>query len=370
MDKLYKIDENENVRVWWMELVGPSYRTHSGVLGGKIVESGWKTAKPKNVGKKNATTAEEQAALQVERTYLNQVETGGYYYTIEGAKEGARTFFECMLAHKWENAKKKVSFPLWSQPKLDGVRCIVDKDSMKSRNGKAFASSPHIQEALTQVLADNPTIIFDGELYNHRLKHDFEKIISLTRKTKPTEEDILESREKVEYHVYDMYDTANPDMKFSERQERIRKLLSGLNSIVLVDSALVENEEQLDELYGYYLEAGYEGQMVRSDKAYENGRSLWLLKRKEFEDAEFEVAFLESGVGNWDGACKRVYIKLENGDIQRSGVRGTYEMLEQALKDKDDYVGTEVTVRYQGRTELGRLRFPVVIAFWKGKRDV
>jgi DNA ligase-1 len=370
MNKLYKVDENENIREWSIELIGDKFRVHSGVLGGKIVTSGWKFATPKNVGKINSTTAEEQAALQVDRLYANQLETGGYYKTIEEAKNGERTYFKCMLAHKWENVKKKVSYPLWSQPKLDGVRCIVDINSMKSRNGKKFVSSPHIMDELSEIFENNPNIIFDGELYNHSLKDDFEKIISLTRKTKPTEDDIIESSKKVEYHVYDMFDSDNPDLNFVERQEIIKSLLSSLNKIVIVETIKVENDEQLDELYGEYLEDGYEGQMVRSNMPYENGRSNWLLKRKEFEDAEFKIAYLESGVGNWAGACKRVYIKLENDVIQKSGVRGTFPVLEKMLLEKEEYVETEVTIRFQGRTSDGKLRFPVAVYFWKGKRDI
>jgi DNA ligase 1 len=49
-------------------------------------------------------------------------------------------------------------------------------------------------------------VILDGELYNHDLKNDFEKIISLVRKTKPTEEDRLESTQMVQFHCYDIVD--------------------------------------------------------------------------------------------------------------------------------------------------------------------
>jgi hypothetical protein len=45
-------------------------------------------------------------------------------------------------------------------------------------------------------------------------------------------------------------------------------------------------------------------------------------------------------------------------------------MLKDLLYNANDYIGTDVTVRYQNKTEDGKLRFPVIVAFWKGKRDL
>ena len=47
-----------------------------------------------------------------------------------------------------KNDKDKVKYPIYSQPKLDGIRCIVKKDGMWSRNGKKIISAPHIHESL------------------------------------------------------------------------------------------------------------------------------------------------------------------------------------------------------------------------------
>jgi DNA ligase-1 len=374
MNKLFKIDENGNVRVWSMEinLENPSqYRTVSGVLNGKMVESGWKAAKPKNVGKVNATSAEHQAVLEVDRKYQDQLETGGYYESIDEAHAKVQTYFDCMLAHKWVDHKDKVTFPVFEQPKLDGIRCLGTKWDLKTRNGKPLVSTPHIHRQLQFLFESYPKIVFDGELYNHELKADFEKIVSLVRKTKPTAEDKDESSKLVDYHIYDVFDPDRPDMTTVERAQFLYHLIGdGFQNIVRVRLNEARNQEQLDEAYGNYLEAGYEGQMVRLDKPYEQKRSRNLLKRKEFEDAEFEIFEIESGVGNWDGYAKRVYIKLEDGTIQKSGVRGNQEYLKEVLDSANDYVGTDVTIRFQGRTSDGKLRFPVVITFWKGKRDL
>jgi DNA ligase-1 len=374
MNKLFKIDENGNVRVWSMEinLLDPSqYRAVSGVLNGKMVESGWKTAKPKNVGKVNATTAEMQAVLEVDRKYLDQLETGGYYETIDEAREKVQAYFECMLAHKYVDHKDKVSFPVFEQPKLDGIRCLAGRFDLKTRNGKPLLSTPHIHKQLSFLFDSYPKITFDGELYNHELKSDFEKIVSLVRKTKPTDKDKAESAKLVDYWIYDVYDPDRPDMTTMERANFLDHLIGdGFQNIVNVGLHPVYSQEELDEVYGNHIESGYEGQMVRIDAPYEQKRSRNLLKRKEFEDKEFTVEYVEEGVGNWAGAVKRVYIRLEDGSIQKAGVRGSYETLALYLKEKDSFPGTEVTVRFQGRTSDGKLRFPVVTFFWRGKREL
>ena len=58
------------------------------------------------------------------------------------------------------------------------------------------------------------------------------------------------------------------------------------------------------------------------------------------------------------------------GTTQFSGVRGSFDMLKDVLYNADDYIGGQVTVRYQNKTDDGKLRFPVVVAFWKDKRDL
>lgn len=120
-----------------------------------------------------------------------------------------------------------------------------------------------------------------------------------------------------------------------------------------------------------YLMMGYEGQMLRDpDSYYEGKRSKGLLKHKEFEDAEFRIVSIVEGKGNWAGYAKSIEIELEDGTTQFSGVRGSFDMLSEVLYNADDYIGTEVTVRYQNRSADNKLRFPVVVAFWKGKRDI
>ena len=367
-EKLYKIDTKGNIRVWWMDYDEEKYRACSGILDGAIVESGWQYPTEKNIGKVNATTVAEQVESEVASKYENQMYQGKYHLSVEDTKQGAK-FIECMLAEKFDPKKTK-DYPYYSQAKLDGVRCLVSEDGMQTRNGKAFVSSPHIQEILAPFFELYPDYILDGELYNHDLKSDFEKIISLARKTKPTKEDLVESRELVQYHVYDVI-TPEP-MTYEERMNFLQESVLGLyNYIRIVPTTVVNNLEEAEANLGEYLESCYEGQMLRkSEFSYEHRRSKSLLKHKMFEDGEYKIVQIIEGKGNWQGYAKAIEIQLPDGSTQQSGMRGNFDFAKKLFEDRDSYIGTEVTIRYQNKTSDGKLRFPVAVAFWKGKRDV
>lgn len=366
-ETLYKIDSMGRTRVWWMDFDEEKYRTCSGLQDGAIVESGWQYPTEKNIGKANATSVAEQVLAEVESRYTIQQYQGKYAPSIEEAKTGAK-FIECMLASKYDS-KKHNQFPYYSQPKLDGVRCLVSEDAMQTRQGKAFVSSPHIRKSLQSFFDKFPDYTLDGELYNHSLKEDFEKIISLARKTKPKPQDLVESAQMVEYHIYDVI---SPEpMTYEQRMDFLRENIQDLDMIHLVPSYIVENQEQVEAKLGEYLEVGYEGQMLREmSSAYEHKRAKALIKHKVFEDGEFEIVDVIEGKGNWQGYAKSIEIRLPDGSTQQSGMRGTFDFAKEILENRDSYIGTEVTVRYQNKTSDGKLRFPVVVAFWKGKRDV
>ena len=107
------------------------------------------------------------------------------------------------------------------QPKLDGVRCytrlVEGEVKMFSRNHKEFKNAKHLTTALKRVFDIYPDIILDGELYNHKFADNFNKIISLVRKTRPTQGDRFESATHLEYHLYDVYDPNNSEDPYVQR---------------------------------------------------------------------------------------------------------------------------------------------------------
>ena len=367
---LFKIDSMGRVRTWFLESTDEAYRTHAGLQDGKIVTSGWQRPEEKNVGRSNATTVAEQVLAEVTSKYERQKWQGKYSESIEEARKGAK-FIECMLATKYD-AKKHNKFPYWSQPKLDGIRCLVSDGGMQSRNGKPLLSSPHIREVLQPVFDQFPDVILDGELYSAELKDSFEEIVSLARKTKPKPEDIEKSAQMIEYHVYDVILPDNPEATYAERMAFIEQHIKDkFPMIEVVPTVAVNSTEEVEQKLGEYLEAGYEGQMLRDqDAPYEHKRSKSLIKHKTFADGEFEIVEVVEGKGNYAGMAKSLTIQLPDGSTQSCGMRGQMDYLKELLENKDDYVGSQVTVIYQNKTADGKLRFPVAKKVWKGKRDV
>ena len=368
-ETLYKLDSKGKVREWRMEIEGAKFRTVSGLADGKQVISEWKQTHAKNVGRANATTAEEQAIAEVDALYTKRLE-GEYHTDIKNVAKAR--FFKPMLAAKWEDRKDKITYPVMVQPKLDGVRAIINSDGIWSRAGKKIVAVPHIEEQLAPLFKRFPDIVLDGELYNHDLRDDFNKIISLVRKTKPTDTDLAESADTVEFHTYDF--AHYPDLTYFERAKALKQFVETnsqkLPSVVWVQTDSADSESEVDDLFGGYVEQGYEGGIIRLNGVYEQKRSNNLLKRKDFEDAEFEIISVEEGQGNWAGYAKTLFIRLPDGTTQQSGLAGNQDYLRQVLADRDQYAGGEATVQYFTKTPDGKLRFPVAKALFKNSRDV
>jgi DNA ligase-1 len=372
---LYKIDTSDNVRIWWMEQEGGNIRNHSGVQGGAIVTSGWKEMKAKNTGKKNATTPEEQGKVQIAAQYKKQVEQDGYYETLEAAKKGETTFTSPMLAQKYEDRKDEVVFPVWSDPKFDGIRAVTAKGDMKSRRGKPINSTPEILNDLAKVFELYPNVIFDGELYNHALKDDFNQIQSLVTKKHISVEEQEQINSLVEYHIYDIVELNNG---LNVRNEFLHSIVNIIGPrIKIVDRRLANKQEELDDLYGGYLVDGYEGQMVRAfSSKYELKRTKSLLKRKEFVDEDFQISLIGEGQGNWAGHAKFVEFILPDdrrcgdGSRPKAGLRGNFDFARTLLEEAEEYAGGTVTVRFQNLTPDGIPRFAVATKFYKDVRDL
>ena len=367
---LYKLDSKGKVREWRMEVNGDQYRTIAGLQDGNQVTSGWTTAEGKNVGNSNETSPAEQATLEVESQYKKKL-SGEYHETLDTIDEGAK-FFKPMLAQGWEKRKAKINYndEIFVQPKLDGIRCLFSAAGPYSRTGKPIVTIPHIVEALAPLFAAYPDAVIDGELYNHDLKEDFNEIISMVRKGKPDAAALKKSAEMVQYHVYDF--PGMLDSKFSQRSAELHRLHAEFNlpeCIDLVPTIKASNEVEIDVVYGEYLSDGYEGGIVRLNGPYDQKRSNSLIKRKDFEDAEFTIIRIEEGNGNWAGLAKRVFFKNDlDGREVGAGLKGSKSYAKHVIDNAEAYIGKQVTIQFFTRTPDGVPRFPIAKVLHEDKR--
>jgi DNA ligase-1 len=324
---LYKRTARGQVQTWQIETNGHRFRTV--------------------VGRTNETSATQQADKEAESRHRKKLESG---YSVDRASIDVGGFFRPMLAKSYDDYKDEIDFPVWSQPKLDGVRCVASKDGLFSRNGKPIASVPHIWEAIRHLFESQPQLVLDGELYSDALKHDFNQLISLAKKAKLTANDLAASM-TLEYWVYDLYDGSRPNLTYSERL-RLRDYLTELipKPYVRVKTDICTWERAVDYLYDRYLESGYEGQMIRTDVPYANKRTKTLLKRKPMIDSEFEIVDIEPGRGGAAHRAARAVLKTEVGDRFEVGIIGSHEYASDLLKHRQSVIGKMATVVYQNMT--------------------
>ena len=347
---LHKRSTTGKISTWYVETKKNCFRTVSGFEDGQKVTSAWTCCSGKSYN-----TADEQCIKQAEALHRKRTESG-YFENIKDVDK--LLHFKPMLAHDYNDYKDKIKFPIYSQPKLDGIRCIVRSDGMWSRNGKKIISAPHIFNDLKPLFKKNPNLILDGELYAERSVIDFNTIISCVKKTKPTSEDLAVSKKYIQYWIYDV---PSVDDVFSQREGVLYMGLALPDSCVKVLSTIVHNEKELMSTYKEYMAQGFEGQILRVDGKYENKRSKFLLKHKSFFDAEFTILGVKEGGGNLSGKVGKLVFKTKGGVDFDSAVNGTWEYLEELWNDRDSLIGKQATVKYFEMTEDGSLRFPKVI---------
>jgi DNA ligase-1 len=266
---------------------------------------------------------------------------------------------KAMLAHKYN--EDKADYPAFIQPKLDGVRCLFTAKGAFSRANNQFMNVDHIEQALKPFFAKNPTAVLDGELYNHELKDDFEKIISLVKKKKPTDDNRLEAAELVEYHVYDV-----ASMTIAGYATRLNYLNSEVYSkltwpIMHVDAKVAHDTDDAVEFHAKNLKLGYEGSIYRSwSGRYKGTRSWDLMKFKDFHDAEATIIGYEIGKGKREGTLGK-FIMQDHEGVEFGCPPGkgyNYKDLANMLENIHDYIGQWATFTYFERTKAGSYRHP------------
>ncbi len=267
---------------------------------------------------------------------------------------------KAMLAHKFSNSRVDWSQPVYIQPKLDGVRCLFTKDGAYSRTGKQFMNIAHIELRLIPFFKQHPDVVLDGELYNHELKNDFEKIISLVRKQKPTSDDRLEAKNLVQFHVYDYFDGVIYDSYKTRMQQLVNSDIYN-KDIKYVPAKLVDSYNYARELHGEFLDQGYEGSIIRLDGLYKHGRSYDLMKFKDFSDAEATIIGYEEGKGKRTNTVGK-FLMIDDEGVEFGCPPGkgyNYNDLSNMLLNIHDYIGQRATFTYFQRTNAGSYRHPL-----------
>lgn len=367
---LYKRTSTGAIQIWGQELLDDKYRSVLGQLEGKLQVSDWTTAKPKNIGKKNERLGPEQAKSEVDNNYTKKLKEG-YFESIKDIDNKVLT--EPMLAYDYKDYKVKLAKQepqiVFISAKKDGGRCLAKRDGLFTRTDEVIKSCDHINEALIPFFEANPSVVLDGELYNHK-EIGFDDIMSIFRRGYNTDEALnikynrIVSQPKklgekldsklLSFHVFDYIS----DDIFQDRYLQLGQWFidfkwdKSLFQLVEQHQCNSHNLALIDHLYKTYLADGYEGQMIKFNTPYINKRTKYLLKRKEWLDSEYTLVDMLEGEGNWSGKARIAVFDGFNADIV-----GTYEQCAEWLKNKDNYIGKPTTIKYFELTEDGAPRF-------------
>jgi ATP-dependent DNA ligase len=355
-DTLYCSDKNGKTKEWKIKV--DKYHKYSeiiysyGYIDGKKTEYKLQIDKGKNIGKKNETDHFEQALSEAESRW-NKKSTIDKYSTDK--HNNIVNIPSPMLAQDYKKHFKKVFFPCFIQPKLDGYRMVYNPEDQKvySRNGKEYSVlyNSKLYEELKNIDG-----ILDGELYVHN-KLQFEDY-GILRKKKLTKDDekILN---KMEYHVYDIICSGKI---FKDRYDQLCKITKDTNLIKLVPTILCKSKEDIEEHHLNFINLGYEGSIIRNYKGLyqEKFRSYDLLKYKNFDDEEFEIVdyTFEKDVLGKDDKVVVWICKTKDGKKFNVPSKGSREERNELYNRGDEYIGKMLSVQYFGLTSDGIPRFP------------
>jgi len=267
-----------------------------------------------------------------------------------------------MLAHKLNENRIDWSKSVYMQPKLDGVRCLFTKNGAFSRTGKQFMNIRHIEDSLKSFFKEYPEMVLDGELYNHELKDDFEKIISLVKKQKPGTIERYEAMKMIQYHIYDYTNILmNNVVNYKYRLNQLTCSDIYDDYIKYVSTKRVATPAMSKVIHQENLDLGYEGSILRTDTPYKHGRSWGLMKFKDFHDAEANIVNYEEGKGKRKGTIGKFIMQDDDGNIFGCppGKGYNYSDMKCILENIHKYMGQRATFTYFERTKAGSYRHPL-----------
>jgi DNA ligase-1 len=269
--------------------------------------------------------------------------------------------FEVALAQKFDLKRIKDMESVYIEPKLDGIRCfaIVENGEAKlfARSGKLISNFDNTIGTALGALGDG---CYDGELMG-------EDFVALMRQAYRKDNVNVEHTYLSLFDYLSLEEWRSGDVVTStkDRYTELKKRVNGSNPFINVVGRhkIPANIKEIMALHKYFVEAGYEGAMVKTiDAPYRFGRSYDVMKVKEFHDVDLPIIGLEEGTGRHAGRLGAVKINF-NGVIVKVGSGFSDEQREQVWNNQDNFLGRIIEVRYQEVTPDGSLRFPTFVCF-------
>lgn len=201
-------------------------------------------------------------------------------------------------------------WPYFATPKMNGVRAMwVPKVGFFSRTGEPYADGilPIIEGALHNTFV--PWL--DGELYIHgmTLQQINSRAGVIRNKPHPDHASV----------VFNVFDSPMLTGRFVDRQDELKKLLPALPQIQTVPYKNCNCCDHGDIAHTTFVSMGYEGTVYKHGGSYMAGRSEMMIKRKAWQDDDYEVVELLEGEGKYLGTLGAVICRTASGALFKVG---------------------------------------------------
>lgn len=259
--------------------------------------------------------------------------------------------------------KNSIDYPVFVEPKLDGLRLIAVKwngvVSLFTRNGRVIETLPILHQFLTNAQYDN--FVLDGEI----MGADWNESASVVMSNKTMKDDA-----NMAYHVFDgmnlvEWQTQNCKDQQGERRKKLIAMcdveLSG-GPVKPTEISIIFDDDDLLNAYLKYLDEGYEGVMLKDiNGMYSFSRTNAWRKLKPFTTYEGVI------VGTYDGnvGSKRegkfggFNVLFPNGVITNVGSGFSDAEKAEIDNNRGTWIGKIIEVKGQPPlTKDGRVRFP------------
>ena len=291
--------------------------------------------------------------------------------TVNGARPGTLFEFNVMLAHKYE--PEKITYPVYVEPKYDGMRliAIVDADNCEffTRTGKSVtAVSTDTQLALQDLYASGTDtwrpkdkMVFDGELMGDSFKETMEQA---RKKDSTFDNGTFYVFDAMTIEVFQALKRVKRDKTpYKARRKMLADVyrsVAGSAGIELPPSYYCRNENDIISFYNSARDRGLEGLIIKNpDGLYHPRRNRDWMKIKDAKTVDVPITGAVEGTGKYEGMLGALIVDCEGVEVNvGTGFSDADRNTLWELFNSGWLNGKLIEVEYHERTPDGSLRHP------------
>jgi len=255
--------------------------------------------------------------------------------TINKVFPGLIPTHDVMLAKLFES--KRLRYPCYGSPKIDGVRAKFKNGKFYSRNGHEYVGLNHLAKELSSIDEE-----LDGELVVPNVT--FQVSSGLVRSDNPTP--------NAEFHIFEIPLYKGP---FIERLILMDDLHLIGPHILKVPHFCLTRETRVYDYYAHCRKHGFEGAVIKPyNYEYTGTRSYNWMKMKPKENKDVIVTGMYEGKGKYKNQMGGVTVDFNNGNSVGGG--WSDKQRKDFWKDPSLIVGKCIEVSYMELTDDGNFR--------------